>query len=263
MKTKPNLALLSLICFIIGWVILGYGFLFLLNPLGGQINTHQSSQTPVGFVFGTTATLVQERTGFSMNLNGLNAKEGTLNATVVVNAVCNERVRDNLLPTFNPEITCFMLQVPAKVESVSVNYRGTYRDPQFFSGTSYVNKTDNLSLITVKIPTENVTFGSGTYLAFNFVMNNTFVRINPFTYKLDIQFSGSLDDSYDPNFKYYNDTISNTMPTYFSNNIIFRNAASVSLFVEEPTTDYTLSQIMPVPSGIHYYSGNTSLQLGY
>jgi hypothetical protein len=255
MKTKPNLALLSLIFVVIGIVLLVDGIAFLLNPLCVQTNTNQSSQIPVSFAFATTAPLIQDETLFNLDLNSIDANQGTLNATVRLTFQCKEWAKTDL--HYNGKTMYFLLQVPSKIDGDNFKVHYDYQNPQFCGGTfSYQNGngTDKISLITVEIPIENFTYGRLSYLVLNFEMRDAFDRINPFTYHFGIPFSSDLGSYFD---KYGSDGLGEITPTSSKDSLVFRYAARASLYLEQPEPNYSISQIMPVPDGIHYNAGNT------
>ena len=168
---------------------------------------------------------------------------------------CKEWAKTDL--HFNGETMYFILQVPSQIDkdSVKVHYNRDYQDPQFWGGTYSCqngNGTDKISLVTVEVPIENFTYNALSYLAFNFEMKDAFVRINHFTYQLGISFTTNLDSD-----KYGSDGLREITPISGSDSLVFRWAASASLYVEQPNSRYFLSQITPVSDGIHYYAGNT------
>ena len=247
MRIKSNIALISLIFLIVGLEIVGYGIASLSQSTFHSTSS-QTSESPLGFVFGASDNLTQEASDFRLHLEKLDCRQETVEAKLTMNVVCQELEKTN--PFYNAKSIFFLLQIPSEIRNVEVVYK--VRDPQFFGGNTQILNNhvlnNGISAILVEIPKENFTFGKPMYFAFNFEMKNAFSMINPYSYEMVVTFSNNFDASIEN---------SNSLKNVFAySTTIFRWLRDVELYVEQPI-DFPLSQVMPVPQGIHYYSNHT------
>jgi hypothetical protein len=257
MTSKPNLALLSVIMLVMGLLISLFSALYLLLPTMQATPLRQNLPTSTGFAFAVTSPLIQNRTLFYLELNSINANQGTINATVRVTFQCREWAKTDI--HFNGDYMYFLLQVPTQIndKTLTVHYHRDYQDPQYWGGTFSCqngNGTDSISIVTVKIPTNNFSYSQPSYLTFNFEMKDAFTKINSFTYQLGIPFSADVGNYFD---KSAGVGVQEITPISSRDSIVFRWVLVASLSVQQPDMRYFLSQIMPVSDGIHYYGGYT------
>jgi hypothetical protein len=244
MQFKANLVLCSLIFLIIGVELAGYGSALLLIQPQSQSTSNQTSEAPVGFVFGNSENLTQEATYFWLHLENVDCKAGTINAELDMQVEC-QKVK-NPHPFYSEKSVFFLLQVPSNISNVKVDYHMRDKDPQFYGGTfQTINGT--VSAILVEIPKENFTFGEQEFLCFYFEMSNVF-KVDSYTYQRAITFSNNFDDAIRESIWQRHIVADNTA--------VIRLLYKAELYVEQPN-DFTLAQIMPVPRGIHYYSNHT------
>jgi uncharacterized membrane protein len=250
MTSKATLAGIALAALILGVIFtsMGIGIWLYYTNQSFQPTSSHISDTPVGFVFGISENLTQEDTDFKIFLENLECRQGTVKAKIVLNIVCQELEKTNLF--YNENSIFFLLQVPYKINNVTVDYYA--RDPEFYGGTvDYRVFNNSISLVLVEIPKKNgnFTFGESRNLAFYFEMENAFSQTTHYTYEMDVTFTNYFDKVIRREDSLYEIVTPSTTT-------VFRMLRDAELYIEQPDMNYTLSQIMPLPHGIHYYSDN-------
>lgn len=248
MTSDKPLAIIALAALILGVALALYGTFLFSTPLSFE-PTSRGSDNPIGYVFGTSEKLIQENTDFRIFLENLECKQGTVKARIALNIVCQELEKTNLF--YNETSMFFLLQVPYKISNVTVDYYA--RTPEFYGGSvdfKFFNES-NVSLVIVEIPRKNgnFTFGESRNFAFYFEMENVFSQTSYYTYELDATFTNYFDRSIRRDDSLYNIVTATTTT-------VFRMLRDAELYIAQPDMNYTLTQIMPNPHGIHYYSNN-------